>query len=564
MKQSKIESGPLKSPKSIFRIEKKFVSQGDIRAENSLSYHPPKNVSGDLSLNLSLLPSLSSHKQVVSLTTRKTEKTVTLMSKNPSVKYFEMLPSLNMNKQTASKQEVGSRDLPQLSDKFDLFPTRSQRVQLVEKLSEFKSALDSVNVSAIESAGSTLAPLFSLFDGLISDNSYFSSTMRTFSSLLQACLFFSPASTPASMLSLIHATHNNSFKQIFFGSFGQSHPQSYFDLLRQTVQVYQKDTEYLESLLVEQKGLTEKQVEIVKMLGKELAVKDTLLAGTQTGEQVTGGANGDAQKPVSVASVTEFKSKLDVFEYKNNFEFEGKLIKAAFMENYGQLLSLVDGYRETEAQLKKQLHEATLELEFLRAKHMESGKHHSRLQHIREDLDVLSVGLVEAWHRVDKPVNHLLRAARTSPKTPPAREPVVHEANVQKAHVPAKDIPLPITPPVEQRTSGEAASIQEQPDPSQDRDVIVRIAYPETETSHISQSNVPADMISPAEFLEAEKQKLEELNKPRVLQGNFGRDEVIQLADDIGEAVKNLFESIDQITNCICKLDEVLYDQPQQ
>ena len=542
------------TPKNLLRLEKKFVSQGNLRIENSLSYLPPKNASGDLSLNFSLLPSLSSQKQLSSMTTRKTDKTERLQptAKNNSVKYFDVFPSLNLNKQTQLKTETSAKEGVQVSEKFDLFPTRMQRVNLVEKLSQFKSALDSVSPAAIQSAGSTLAPLFALFNSLISDSSYFSSTMRTFSAVLHTCLFFSPSSCPTNLLSQIHATRNNSFKQIFFGGFGQAHPLSYFDLLLSVIQAYQKDTEYLESLLVDQKLETEKKEEIIRLLGKELEVKDTLLSGNHKGGQTT----------AENASLPEFKSKLDVFAYKNNFEFEGKLIKAAFMENYEQMLGLVEGYRTSEATLKKDLQEARTELLFLRTKYAESRKNHTKLQSLREELDGMSISLVEAWHRVDKAASQLEVSTKAAAEVGSfsQKAPVVHDVVEHPVQQQEPDEQTPRQPEANIPEVGAQQQTEASPR-SAEINIAVEISYPDEDLSRVEDKSVSEG--SPRQLLEEERRRLTELNTKTVDITDQCSSSVRKLSESISSAVRGLFERIDQITNSICKLDEVLYEQIQ-
>lgn len=147
-------------------------------------------------------------------------------------------------------------------------------------------------------------------------------------------------------MKLVHRVNNKSFKSIFFTNFAKKEPLSLYDCLCQTLEVYKKDTEYLEALLDETKEETKLKQTLLDMLAKDLQVKDQLLIKTE--------------KDVPMK---EFKSKLDIYEYRNNYDFEGSLLKKSFLDNYSELVKICDELREQEVKFKEKIFMNGIQLE---------------------------------------------------------------------------------------------------------------------------------------------------------------------------------------------------------
>lgn len=76
--------------------------------------------------------------------------------------------------------------------------------------------------------------------------------------------------------------------------------------------------------------------EMIAMMAKDLKIKDTLLL------------KGEVE-------FKEFKTKLDIYEYRNNYDFEGNLIQKSFMENYEYLMNANEHLKTTEFETREEL-----------------------------------------------------------------------------------------------------------------------------------------------------------------------------------------------------------------
>ena len=79
---------------------------------------------------------------------------------------------------------------------------------------------------------------------------------------------------------------------------------------------------------------------MIRLLSEELSVKDSLVSKQPT-------------------TILEFKTRLDVYHYRNNYEFEGNLLKQSFMDNYGQLIKMYEQLKEESALDKQELAHAS-------------------------------------------------------------------------------------------------------------------------------------------------------------------------------------------------------------
>jgi hypothetical protein len=87
--------------------------------------------------------------------------------------------------------------------------------------------------------------LFRVFDGLVTDESYYSAVMRRFSSYLKTGIFFDSVGQQ-SLFELITLTNNPDFKTIVYGNFGKKEKPSYLDTILSILQVYRADIKKFE------------------------------------------------------------------------------------------------------------------------------------------------------------------------------------------------------------------------------------------------------------------------------------------------------------------------------
>ena len=83
---------------------------------------------------------------------------------------------------------------------------------------------------------------------------------------------------------------------------------------------------------------------MITMMAKDLNIKDTLLMKDNV-------------------EFKDFKSKLDIYEYRNNYDFEGNLIQQSFIENYEYLITANEDLKNLEFDTRQQLSTANHNLE---------------------------------------------------------------------------------------------------------------------------------------------------------------------------------------------------------
>lgn len=120
-------------------------------------------------------------------------------------------------------------------------------------VADLKRVVDKYDQNNIIDGSAVFSELFAAFDKLISDESLYARTMRKFSSLLKAGIFFDHASSASSIVSKVKAVRNDRFKAIFFGQFGKNNPATLFDSLCSVLDVYKEDTDYLEDIFEREK-----------------------------------------------------------------------------------------------------------------------------------------------------------------------------------------------------------------------------------------------------------------------------------------------------------------------
>ena len=125
----------------------------------------------------------------------------------------------------------------------------------MNNLLSLKATLDKCEPNNITDGSKTFTQIFECFDKLITDDSYYSKVMQKFSEMLKAGIYYNR--TPESkILNLVHLVNNMNFKSIFFSNFGKKEQPTLYDCLCDVLQVYKKDTDYLEALLKEQQEET--------------------------------------------------------------------------------------------------------------------------------------------------------------------------------------------------------------------------------------------------------------------------------------------------------------------
>ena len=96
----------------------------------------------------------------------------------------------------------------------------------------------------------------------------------------------------------------------------------------------------------------------------------------------------------------DFKTKLDIFAYRNNFEFEGVLLKQAFMDNYGELISMYDNLKENYISMTVELKEVTEERNKIISDKGRLEKVHQTTFLYKEQLECLVYSLTEEFYKV--------------------------------------------------------------------------------------------------------------------------------------------------------------------
>ena len=318
------------------------------------------------------------------------------LPKPHNLRYFKSFESLDPDKQPPP-HVLESMDKHDLSDKYDLFPTRHHKTKMLQHLADLKSSLEKYEASNIVNGARMFEEILNKFDMLIADDSYYAQVMRKFSLLIKAGIFFD-RTQDSNVIHLVHAVNNKNFKSIFFGDFGKSTHQTLLDLLTSVLKIYKKDTDYLEALLDETKDEVKQKEEIITLLTKELKVKDELISKE----------NQDMK---------DFKTKLDIYEYKNNYDFEGNLIKKSFMENYGQLIKLFDEMKESEMIYRNKSMSQAADIDKLKDKAAKLADVTRRLYVYKEELDNWGTRLVEDFHKLKRGVKDIREAHEAAVKT---------------------------------------------------------------------------------------------------------------------------------------------------
>lgn len=101
-------------------------------------------------------------------------------------------------------------------------------------------------------------------------------------------------------------------------------------------------------------------------------------------------------------TVHEFKTRLDVYHYRNNYEFEGNLLKQSFMDNYGQLIKMYEQLKEEAALDKHELAHASAMLKTILGDKDRLGDVTRKIHIYREQLEVFSVELQERYYKLQK------------------------------------------------------------------------------------------------------------------------------------------------------------------
>ena len=94
--------------------------------------------------------------------------------------------------------------------------------------------------------------------------------------------------------------------------------------------------------------------------------------------------------------------KLDIYAYRNNYDFEGNLIKQSFMDNYGQLIKMYDEMKESEFSAKQKIVLLNHQLETFLEQKNRLADVLRRLNVYRDSLDDQGVSLTEAYHSLQK------------------------------------------------------------------------------------------------------------------------------------------------------------------
>ena len=94
--------------------------------------------------------------------------------------------------------------------------------------------------------------------------------------------------------------------------------------------------------------------------------------------------------------------KLDIYAYRNNYDFEGNLIKQIFMDNYGQLIKMYDEMKESEFSAKQKIVLLNHQLETFLEQKNRLADVLRRLNVYRDSLDDQGVSLTEAYHSLQK------------------------------------------------------------------------------------------------------------------------------------------------------------------
>lgn len=112
---------------------------------------------------------------------------------------------------------------------------------MIEGIAELKSVLDKHKLPLKKVEYSKMfTELFSVFDSLINDDSYYSQVMRQFSSHLKLGIFFD-SSAQDSLSDLVTLSKNPDFKTAIYGNFGKMYKPSYLDTLISVFEIYRAD-----------------------------------------------------------------------------------------------------------------------------------------------------------------------------------------------------------------------------------------------------------------------------------------------------------------------------------
>jgi len=121
---------------------------------------------------------------------------------------------------------------------------------MMSLLASFKAVVDKYDPANISDGSTAFTEILNAFDTLICDESYYSSIMRKFSVLIRTAIFFNK-SKDSKILTQVHTVNNKNFKSIFFANFGRVNDPTLYDLLSSVLEVYRKDTDYLEALVID-------------------------------------------------------------------------------------------------------------------------------------------------------------------------------------------------------------------------------------------------------------------------------------------------------------------------
>ena len=127
------------------------------------------------------------------------------------------------------------------------------------------------------------------------------------------------------------------------------------------------------------------------MMAKDLSIKDSLLLKEKV-------------------EFKDFKSKLDIYSYRNNFDFEGTLIQQSFFENYEFLMKQNEELKNSEFELKQQLLSCEHTLESLKKKYNQSCKSITEFTNLKKSLVELREPLIAGYRKADSNLQELLKS----------------------------------------------------------------------------------------------------------------------------------------------------------